>query len=91
MPVVDDSSLPPLFVDCQRDSRFYQTTHRSVSLRVIGEPALQSKAAAKGGKFESGPNTRYFATGCGSPCTISFWVSIRVASPRNWPQAMKKS
>ena len=36
-----------------------------------------------------GPSTRYFATGCGSPCTISFWVSVRVASPRNWPQAMK--
>ena len=33
--------------------------------------------------------TRYLPIGCGSPCTISRCVSGRIASPRNWPHAMK--
>ena len=33
--------------------------------------------------------TRYLPVGCGSPWTIVRWVSGRMASPRNWPQAMK--
>ena len=34
-------------------------------------------------KFDSGPITRYFAIGCGSPCIISLCVSGRISSPRN--------
>ena len=33
--------------------------------------------------------TRYFPMGCGSDWTIRRWVSGRMASPRNCPQAMK--
>jgi hypothetical protein len=61
----------------------YQTTQRTSSALTIASPALQAKVCANGSKFESGPSTLYFATGCGSPCTISFCVSSRVSSPRN--------
>jgi hypothetical protein len=40
---------------------YYQTSQRTESSRTIGEPALQPKAWAKAGIFESGPITRYFA------------------------------
>ncbi len=52
-------------------------------------PALQENVCWNGGKLDSGPITRYLATGCGSPWIISFCVSGRVSSPRNWPHAMK--
>ena len=45
--------------------------------RSAPPPAAPSRAGlalerfANSGRFESGPMTRYFAIGCGSPCTIS--------------------
>src|SRR5215470_10618603 len=39
--------------------------------------------------LEIGPITRNWAIGCGSPWIIRRWVSGRMASARNWPQAMK--
>ena len=55
----------------------------------MGASAGQAKAFRNSGRFESGPMTRYFPVGCGSPWIINRCVSVRMASPRNWPQAMK--
>jgi hypothetical protein len=42
----------------------YQT-QRSAPERTMGEPGMQLKACAKGGKFDMGLITRNFETGCG--------------------------
>ena len=90
------SDIQTIIVEAAPKPRFsifrldhYQTTQRSALGRTILELALHWKAEAKGSKFDRGPIIRNFATGCGSLCTISFWVSGRISSPRNWPQAMK--
>ena len=67
----------------------YQTSHRFSAGRTIAEPALHENALANGGMFESGPMTRYFATGCSSPWIILRANSGRSSSPRTCPQAMK--
>ena len=41
----------------------YQTSHLFSGGRTISEPALQLKAFWKAGMLESGPITRYLATG----------------------------
>src|SRR5207302_5553296 len=62
----------------------YQITQRSFSGRTIGSPSLHWNAAANCGRFESGPLTRNFASGCGSELTKSRASSGRmlVAHPR---------
>src|SRR5712691_176980 len=69
----------------------YQMVQRLSAARTIAEPSLQENACWNSGALESGPITRYFPVGCGSVCTIRRCVSGRIASPRNWPQAMKNS
>ena len=61
----------------------HHTSHRSASARTIGSPALHWNASRNSGRFDSGPLTRYFATGCGSPWIMVRCVSGRVSSPRH--------
>ena len=69
--------------------RFYQILALSPKGLTIPSPSLHPNACANSGMFDSGPITRNFAIGCGSPCTIKRYCSIRIASLRNWPHAMK--
>jgi hypothetical protein len=55
-------------------TRGYHTTHLVSGGRTIAEPALHENVSANGGKFDSGPITRYLATACGSPWIILRWT-----------------
>ncbi len=41
----------------------YHTSHRSLLVRTMGDPALQLNASANDGRLDNGPITRYLAMG----------------------------
>ena len=49
------------------DCLSYHTSQRSAFGRTMASPALQLNALLNSGRFDSGPLTRNFAIGCGSP------------------------
>src|SRR3974390_472813 len=57
----------------QAIARSYQT--RQAGLRIIGEPALQPKALANSGTFETTPLTRHLSSECSllSACRRACW------------------
>ena len=75
---VDQPRLRPPRLMSWRPASGYQTSQRSASDRTIGASALHWNASRNAGRFDSGPFTRYFAIGCGSPWTIVRCVSGRI-------------
>jgi hypothetical protein len=70
-------------------SFFHHTSHLFSGARTMGASALQLNAFWNSGRLESGPMTRYFPIGCSSDCIMTRCSSMRMASPRHWPHAMK--
>ena len=73
-----------------QEPHLHQTSQRFSGGAPSRDPGAQLNAFWNSGRFESGPMTRNFAdrvrVALDHQCAA---VSGRIASPRNWPQAMK--